>query len=385
MFVSLLVWTGISTSWWVAAVLLVHAKRNKDISSTDTTAIDHIASAKTNDMITIFKPLPANLHEEEKDNTIDSLKSWIIQLDENSELLLGVHLDEFEIWNAIIEKLDNRGRIKIVCDDAPLTKAINPKISWMKILTTQASGSLWLWSDADIRAPKNALFKLRNEFIKDKIGMLTCPYVISEVKKSASILDALFVNVEFYPGVLLLDKRKDVSFGLGAGMLFRKEDYLANVDVDVLGSCLADDYHLGKQLLPVSLSQVTLSTQAADRNWSEAVAHYYRWVKTIRWNEPIGFAAQVFILPLIGWIIYLLASQFSFLGWAGFISTLFIEFIVAFFVFKILDSRLSVISLLSIPLWSIIRVIVWVFCWLPFPVSWRGRLWYKPFASDREF
>ena len=112
--------------------------------------------------------------------------------------------------------------------------------------------------------------------------------------------------MEFYPGVLLLRRLGPVDFGLGAAMLFRRDDFFERVEWPELGFALADDFVLGQKLRPVRVSRTTLATRPGRRRGGRRLLHDLRWNKTIWWNRPVGAAARVLILPVLGWLICVL-------------------------------------------------------------------------------
>ena len=103
----------------------------------------------------------------------------------------------------------------------------NPKIAWQKILARQAEGELWLWSDADIVAPSGFLQSARLEYARSGAAMMTFPYVVREIPSPPALLEALFVNVEFYPGVLLLAPTRAGRFRAGRGDAFSAGRFFA--------------------------------------------------------------------------------------------------------------------------------------------------------------
>ena len=74
----------------------------------------------------------------------------------------------------------------------------------MRVLTPHATGELWLWSDADMVAPPGTLQSVRTDLAATKACCLTSPYIVKQAGSAAEMLDLLYVNLEFYPGVVLL-------------------------------------------------------------------------------------------------------------------------------------------------------------------------------------
>ena len=281
-------WSSAGIGWLLLAQQLVKRDAEKAPRLVKATG------ARRTETLSIFKPLPplgpGGLRAEAA-----GLESFIAQLDAESELLLGIHEADRGAVAPFLEAMRARypeARLKPIFRAEP-DEVANPKIAWEKFLAPHAGGDLWLWSDADIIVPRRFLRSARAEFAQYGAGMLTFPYVVRKMSSGPALFDALFVNVELYPGVLLLRERGPVDFGLGAAMLFRRDDFQRRIDWQELGGALADDFMLGQRLGPVRVSVTTLETVADADTWREALLHYLRWSKTVAWNRPAGSAARV--------------------------------------------------------------------------------------------
>lgn len=373
----LVTWTLCALIWWLMAVLLVlvaNARRQPE---------NH-KSRSNPQTLTIFKPLAGPLSSSEFLHMSRCLETFVADLDEHSELLIGCYELDQTRWQEFIEGMCQSypgAHLKLVTDPDPKHYAANPKISWMKKLVSHATGELWYWSDADIEAPPGMLQSLRNDFASSEVQLVTSPYTITNVPSAAALLDALFVNLEFYPGVILLGKLNAIEFGFGSGMLFNAETFRQRVDLEFLGTCLADDYHLGRLLQPAKLGSMRLSTTPAAETWRGAVLHYLRWQKTIRWNRPGGFAAQLFVLPVIGWLIALCIMPTEAFVWWGLVATLGLDFITVIVISHLLRCRIAIVWMPIIPLWTILRSVTWLACWFPWPIIWRDRKWWSAYQS----
>jgi hypothetical protein len=367
-------WSAAGIAWWVMAAWLVTAesKRSRRVSPAPL-----VQNAQ--EFLSIFKPLPP-LEGKGLGGVAAGLESFLVQLDDECELLLGVHEADRAVVAAFLARLRGRypeTQLRTIFRSAPDDVA-NPKIAWQKVLASEARGELWLWSDADIRAPAGFLRSVRGEYARSGAAMLTFPYVVREPVSRAAVLDALYVNAEFYPGVLLLRKLGPVDFGLGAGMLFRRSDFLRVVDWGEIGSALADDFVLGQKLRPVRLGETTLATGADISTWKEAVLHYLRWNRTVWWNRPYGAAARVVTLPVLGWLADVVFHPGSPGAWAGLAGMMQVDVLFAVALLRGTGCQWKVRDLLGMEAWSLGRVGVWAACWLPWPVRWRGRHWWTP-------
>jgi ceramide glucosyltransferase len=360
-------WSCVGVLWWVISWRLVAAAARPS---------PPLTGPVPQKSLTIFKPLPP-LDNRGLALEARGLESFIAQLDDASEILLGVFERDWLAVMPFVRRMETAypaARILVVCRTEADTLA-NPKIAWQKILVPQATGELWLWSDADIVAPPGFLERARAEFETCGADLLTFPYAIRAVAHPPAIMDALFVNAEFYPGTLLLRRCGPVDFGLGAGMLFTRESFLRKVDWEKLGSALADDFMLGRMLQPARLGSTTLETVTGVPDWRSAFAHYYRWKKTIYWCRPLGFAAQILVMPLLGWMALVFSHPSSLPAWLGLIGMMQVDSLFAFLIFRYIGCPLPGPSWLAMEVWSLARVLFWLISWLPGRVKWREKCW----------
>jgi ceramide glucosyltransferase len=364
------IWTCIGIAWWVVALLLVIGAKNRRQE----------AGAPDPRRITVFKPLPRSLSDREFARFDEPIESFIADLDENSELLIGCHRPDQERLEDYVRRMRGlypAADIRLVVHENP-NRYPHPKVSWMQVLAPHATGELWLWSDSDMRAPPGTIRSMRVDYKRTRAHCLTSPYVIKHAGSAAEMLDALYVNLEFYPGVVLLSGQKMIQFGLGSGMLFEAEDFEQRVDWDFLGGCLAEDFHLGGLLKPTQLASMCLSTVPAAQGWLEALLHYLRWQKNIRWCRPGPYAAQLVVMPLLGWLAWLAVNPAERAAWMGMLAVLIADAVAALSICRIVGCRIGWKRLHILPLWSLLRGLSWIACWFPWPIVWRGQKWWSP-------
>jgi len=364
------IWTCIGIAWWVVAFVLVMGARGRR----------HGNGNPDPRRITVFKPLPRFLNEEEFARFDKPIETFIADLDGNSELLIGCHRPDQARLEDYVRKMRERhpgADVRLVVHENP-NQYPHPKVSWMRVLAPYATGELWLWSDSDMQAPPGTIRSMRVDYEGTKARCLTSPYTVRQTRTAAEMLDTLYVNLEFYPGVILMGGQHMIQFGLGSGMLFEAEDFKQRVDWDFLGGCLAEDFHLGGLLKPTQLGSMCLNTLPAARGWSEALLHYLRWQKNVRWCRPLPYAAQLIIIPLLGWLAWLLTNLQEPLAWFGLFTVLAADFIAALSICRAVGCSIGWRRLHIIPFWSLLRGLCWFACWFPWPIVWRGRKWWSP-------
>lgn len=371
--VILAAWTAVAIVWWMIAATLVALGGPKEKK----------CAAPDRRRITIFKPVASPLRDNEHEEISACIETFVAELDDNSELLIGSPISDETHWRTFVDEMDRRhphADIRLVVDEKP-NHYHNVKVAWMKVLSEEATGELWYWSDSDMLAPCGTIASLRREFTRGEVKMVTSPYVIRHPATGPELLDALFVSMEFYPGVLLLGRMGAVRFGLGSGILIEADEFNRVVDWDFIGNSLAEDFHLGRLMQPARLGSACLETVPSSRSWRGALLHYLRWEKTIRWCRPGSFAAQLIVLPVLGWLVAIALDPASPLAWLGLATVMAVELVASLTISRLVGCSVGWRMLYAIPLWSIARALSWIACWLPWPIVWRGRKWWSPHSS----
>lgn len=374
-------WSLLSACWWGVAIGLVSSGGRGPRWPGSGSGKPEKQSGST---LSIFKPVPPLRGSAISPELVGALESFVSQLDKDMEMLLGIEETDAANWKRILERWQRvypEARLNVIVMPRP-SRFHSPKVSWFYSLARWAQGEEWMWSDADVIAPPGSLEAIRREFSESNAGMLTCPYVVQGVEHVPMMLEALFANVEFYPGVLFCAAMGPVQFGLGAAMVFSAARFRERARWEELGARMADDNALGHALAPVRISGTTFATVAAESSWREAVQHYFRWQKTIRWCEPIGSAGQIVIVPVVGWLAAALVHPGSMVVWLGLFVTTQIEVLAATVLFWLIGCEVR--SWWVVSSWSLLlRPLAWLTCWIPWPVVFRSqnRKWWSLYRS----
>lgn len=357
--------------WWLAAYGLVGKCRRTAVG----------AGPRLGEMITIFKPLPRLGPAGASAGLRAALHSFVRQLDSDTELLLGLHEEDRAVaqpWITQLQMASPVGRVRVFFRAGAHAHA-NAKISWLEWLAPHARGPWWLWSDADIVAPAGWLEQARRAALNlSHANLVTFPYYVQTPANPLGWWDAAFVNAEMLPGASLqVVLGREVNFAFGAAMLFRRDIFLSKCDWATLGRHLADDFAVGHTLGRCRVALPALETLAEESTWWGALRHYQRWHKTIRWCQPLGYACQLLINPLLGWFAAVLIFPPHATAWLG----LLLQYGAEILVVVVLDRQASGQRLLSPPAlimfatWPALRSVMWLVSWLPIGVCWRGRTW----------
>jgi ceramide glucosyltransferase len=178
------------------------------------------------------------------------------------------------------------------------------------------------------------------------------------------------------PGASLIARMdRPVDFAFGAAMLFRREAFVSRCDWNALGANLADDFALGQSMKPCRVSLPALETLAEESTWCGAFRHYQRWHKTVRWCQPLGYAAQLSIIPLIGWLVAMVVNPHWLPACIGFLVQYFIEFAIIVAISRKTGAAIKARDALALLAWPGLRALMWIASWLPFAVHWRQQAW----------
>jgi ceramide glucosyltransferase len=374
-------WSLLAFCWWGITLWLVSRERHKQ-RALKTKVIRAVQQNRPT--LSIFKPIPSLHGDRPSPQLVGALESFVSQLTADAEMLLGIEETEAVTWESVIRKWRQvypEARLNVIMAPRP-AQFHSPKVSWFHHLARFAESEIWLWSDADIVAPAGSLDAMRCEFSESGAGMLTCPYVVRNIGFAPMMLEGLFVNMEFYPGVLFCREMGPVRFGLGPAMMFSAARFRERAQWENLGVRMADDNALGRALAPVKVSETTVVTFAAESTWRDAVEHYFRWQKTVRWCQPAGFAGLIIIQPMLGWLAAVLLHPANPIAWLGLAATGQVEVLTAMTLFWLIGCELR--SWWMVSLWSLLlRPLTWVACWMPWPVVFRSqkRKWWSLYHS----
>jgi len=152
---------------------------------------------------------------------IDALESFIAQLDDNAELLLGIEEQDAGAWQPVLDawrpelsRGTTRTGVRISNADFLQPKdLLHPHNGGAR-----ARGDFGSGADSDIIAPPGLLATLRRELAESGTKSGDLSYRIRRLRSAPAMLETLFANVEFLPGVMACKQFDAVQFGFGAGL-----------------------------------------------------------------------------------------------------------------------------------------------------------------------
>ncbi|HYB90095.1 MAG TPA: bacteriohopanetetrol glucosamine biosynthesis glycosyltransferase HpnI [Candidatus Binataceae bacterium] len=171
---------------------------------------------------------------------------------------------------------------------------------------------VFVLSDADVSVERDHLIRVIGELIADeKIGIVTCAYRARPLGPLGSRLEALFVNTDFAPQVMLSAAIEPMRHALGATIAVRRATLDAIGGFRALKDLLADDFYLGRMAAErgwkVRLSDSLVTVACEERSVAEFWNHQLRWARTYRTVRPVSLATIAIHGP--SWALMLIISS----------------------------------------------------------------------------
>jgi ceramide glucosyltransferase len=187
----------------------------------------------------------------------------------------------------------------------------NRKIAKLVKMTDRAEkAEVFVLSDADVSVERDYLKRIVGELMSDeKIGIVTCAYRARPGGSFASRLEALYVNTDFLPQILLAEMIEPMHYALGATIAIKRKVLEAAGGFRAVKNMLADDFYLGNfantQGYEIKLSDAIVTLTCEEKSFADFWHHQLRWARTYRTVRPISIATILMHGPF--WALVLLA------------------------------------------------------------------------------
>src|SRR5260370_21972281 len=158
----------------------------------------------------------------------------------------------------------------------------NRKIAKLiKMAERAPKADIFVLSDADVSVDRDYVRGIDGDLLADeKTGIVTCAYRARPTGTLASRLEALYVNTDFVPQILLAEMIEPLHYALGATIAIKREALEAIGGFSSLKNLLADDFYLGKLVnargYEIKLSGALVTLACAERSFSDFWHHQLR-------------------------------------------------------------------------------------------------------------
>jgi ceramide glucosyltransferase len=252
----------------------------------------------------------------------------------------------------------------------------NPKVANLAGMESRARHEILLISDSDVRAPGDYLRRMVAALADPAVAVATSPYR-SRGRGLGGLLQALGNATEFQPSVFVARKVEGVRFGLGAGILIRREALEEIGGFAEVSRFLADDLMLG--LLPARAGRrVVMALPVVDHelghvSFAAFARRQIRWNRGIRAARPGGYAGLLWTQSTVAAILLLAVTGGSGAGWAAAAATLGSRLAMAWQVgARELEDASVRKWILIVPLRDLVAFALWLAGFFGRTVEWRG-------------
>lgn len=261
----------------------------------------------------------------------------------------------------------------------------NAKAWSLELMMREASHSLLVMSDSDIRVTPDMLKTIAAEFSDPCLGVATCPYRAVAGPSFWSELEALGMNTEFWGGVFTARLvESGVHFAIGPTIAARGSVIEAIGGWSQLSLYLAEDFMLGQFAAAAGYGVILSSYIIEHRIGSQAMAanfaHRLRWNRSTRRSRGVGYVGQVFTNPLpLVLLLVACAPQ----AWPALGVTLALRAWAAHEVAsRTLGVALNLRAWMFLPLQDLLSFGLWIAGFHGDTILWRGRQ-YRLLADGR--
>lgn len=322
--------------------------------------------------VTLLKPLVLWDNQ-----TRENLASFCHQRYPAYQMLVGIpaHLDVETLVAELTPLADGTTLQWAVCDQQI---AVNPKLNQVLQLMPLAQHEILVLSDADMRVTPDYLARIVAPLQEPDVGVVTALYSVREVPTLPAAVEALMINVDFAPSVLVARRLFGVRFAFGASIALRRDVLEAIGGFTALADYLADDFQIGHRAAEagyrVVLAEYVVENRLLPIGFIDLYRHQLRWARTNRICRPTGWFFSL-ITHLSFWATtWLVLSGFSEAGW---------RLVGATLVFRVLEGQYVNARLNGLrrfwrvawlmPLKDLFGLAMWVLSFTGNQVHWAGR------------
>jgi ceramide glucosyltransferase len=294
------------------------------------------------------------------------------------ELLFGVSSLEDAAVREIARLRVEWPKVSIRLVECPERLGANGKMSNLAQMLPEARFEHVIVNDSDIRVSPRYLQRVMAPFAKEKVGLVTVPYVGRAERGLWSRLEALGIATDFMVGVLTARKLEGgIRFGLGSTLATTKTALAAMGGFEALVDQLADDYELGARLSAagyrVELVHEVVETTVPAYTLRGFCEHQLRWARGTRDSRRWGYVGLgvTYVLP---WsLAAMVASGFSLWSFALLSMALLVRVSVALTVgVGILRDGQVLRDMWLLPVRDCFGLLFWAWSYAGDTIVWRG-------------
>jgi ceramide glucosyltransferase len=199
-------------------------------------------------------------------------------------------------------------RLKESLPDKPLEVRIDPrehgsnrKISNLVNMMPAARHNVLVVADSDIKVGPNYLTDIVSDLQQPNVGAVTCLYHGIGGAGVWSWLAATAINMHFLPQVIVALRFRLAQPCFGATIAMRRATLNRIGGFSAFADYLAEDYAIGEAVRglgqKVVIPHFIVGHVCFERDFASLLAQQFRFARTIRTIDPIGYAGSIVAHP----------------------------------------------------------------------------------------
>lgn len=253
-------------------------------------------------------------------------------------------------------------------------RGINPKVSNLRAMVTQARHDLVVVSDSNIRVHPTYLRGMQAEMTRPRAGLVTSLFAGVGERTLGALVENAHLNATVVAGVVVPSEVFGHPVAVGKSMMFRRSLIDKFGGLESVAYVLAEDYVIGRMFHEAGFDVRLCSIPVLNVNARSTLSAFFR--RQLRWNmirlrlQPFAFVLEPLTVPLFTAAIVLLlgAPPWWTLGWAVGITAVrdATQWIL-------MRGRQGLVrALLVIPIRELLVMAVWLATFPKRHVNWRG-------------
>jgi len=248
----------------------------------------------------------------------------------------------------------------------------------MRMAERAARDEILIIADADIVWQRDTIRRLVSALCgNERLGLVSCVYRSDSRANAPSRLEALIINTDFAPQVIVSEALEPVRHALGATIAVKRAALQAIGGFARLKDLLADDFYIGRLVADsgyeVRLADAVVTTVSDDRRLADVCKRQLRWHRTYRTVRPASVATILIEGPFWA-LIFLAATHASHLALAAFAAIIVARVVMAAVMMRqVLQLRAPTSDAFWVPLKDLLMVAIWFVSLFSNRVEWGGR------------
>jgi ceramide glucosyltransferase len=266
----------------------------------------------------------------------------------------------------------------IVVTDAEAGCANRKVAKLIRMVDQVPEAEVFVVSDGDIVVERDYLRRLTSELFSEAgVGVVTCAYRARPTTSLAARFEALYVNTDFAPMVMLAELLEPLRHAYGASIAFHRAAMESFGRFQALKDVLADDFFLGRMAaehgFKVKLSRALVTIACGEARMAEFWTHQLRWARTYRTTRAESVATIIVNGPLWA-LILMLASRFAPFAVLTFAIVIAARIAMsALMIDRVLGLKQMIGDAILVPVKDLVMAAIWFVSLLSNEVTWGGR------------